>query len=274
MTMLAASTCFDCLPAPALAGSVGHGFDLKGAIFKAARASQAAAFVRAIGHKLKTIKFYEFARCYNIPMPRTSTEVTRLLRAWTDGEPEALDQLMQLVIDDVRTLAQRALSSEAPNHTLQPTELVDEAYLRLIDRKTFWWKDRRQFFKSLADLMKRILVDHARRRKAAKRGGGEPKLPLEEGMLPALEPDTDIEALNEALDELKEIDERRYQIIMLWFFVGLTQKEIARELDMSINTVGRQWKAARLWLKRRIERSDPKDCDQKDADSEDADSED
>lgn len=202
-------------------------------------------------------------------MPPTSTEITNLLRAWTDGEPEALDKLMQLVIDDVRVLAQRALSLESPDHTLQPTELVDEAYLRLIDRKTFWWKDRSQFFKSLADLMKNILIDHARRRKAAKRGGGEPKLPLEEGLLPALEPDTDIEALNDALEELKEIDERRYQIVMLWFFVGLTQKEIARELGMSINTVGRQWQAARLWLKRRIEKSDPTDADPEDADSKD-----
>ena len=192
-------------------------------------------------------------------MSPPSTKVTRLLRAWTDGEPEALDQLMQLVFDDVRALAQKALRHEAPNHTLQPTELVDEAYLRLIDRKTFWWHDRSQFFSCLADLMRKILVDHARRRKAAKRGGGEPKLPLDEGMLPALEPDTDIEALNEALDELKEIDERRYQVIMLWFFVGLTQKEIARELGMSINTVGRQWKAARLWLKRRIDKSESED---------------
>ncbi len=189
-------------------------------------------------------------------MPPTSTEVTHLLRAWTDGDPQALDDLMPLVLDEVRALARKALRAESPDHTLQPTELINEAYLRLVDRKSYWWKDRRQFFSSLADLMRQILVDHARRRRAAKRGGGEPKLPLEEGALPALERDTDLIALDDALKELKEISEQRYRIVMLWFFVGLTQKEIARELGISINTVGRQWQAARRWLKRRIERSD------------------
>ncbi len=189
-------------------------------------------------------------------MPPTSTEVTHLLQEWSDGDRQALDKLMPLVVDEVRALARRALAGEAPGHTLQPTELVDEAYLRLVERKTYWWHDRRQFFSCLADLMRRILVDHARRRRAAKRGGGEAKLPLEEGVLPALERDADLVALDEALDELKAIDPRRYQIVMLWFFVGLTQKEIAGELGMSINTVGRQWQAAKLWLQHQIQRTE------------------
>ncbi len=185
-------------------------------------------------------------------MPPTSTEVTRLLQGWSTGDKDALDRLIPLIFDDVKDLARRALAGEAPGHTLQPTALVAEAYERLVDRKTYDWRDRKQFFSSLADLMRQILVDHARRNKALKRGGGEPKLPLDEGMLPALERDTDLIALDDALKELKVISERRYQIVMLWFFVGLTQKEIAVELGMSINTVGRQWQATKLWLERRI----------------------
>ncbi len=192
-------------------------------------------------------------------MPTPSTEVTRLLQSWSAGDKDALDQLIPLIYDDIRDLARRAMAGEAPGHTLQPTALVAEAYERLVDRKSWDWRDRKQFFSTLADLMRRILVDHARRRSAAKRGGGAPRLPLEEGMLPALERDTDLVALDEALEELKVISERRYRIIMLWFFVGLTQQEIARELGISINTVGREWKATRLWLQRRIRRSAPRD---------------
>ncbi len=188
-------------------------------------------------------------------MPDTPSEVTHLLRKWSDGDADALDKLIPLVIDEVRTLARRMLARESPDHTLQPTELVDEAYLRLIDRKTYWWQDRRQFFSALADLMRRILVDHARRRRAAKRGGGDAKLELDERFMPAAEPDMDLIALDDALKDLEAIDHRRYQIVMLWFFVGLTQQEIARELGISINTVGRQWQAARLWLQHQLQRS-------------------
>ena len=189
-------------------------------------------------------------------MPHTPTEVTHLLREWSAGDKDALDKLIPLVVDEVKSLARQALAGEAPGHTLQPTALVNEVYERLVDRKTYDWRDRKQFFSCLADLMRKVLVDYARRRNAAKRGGGEPKLPLDEGMLPALERGADLEALDDALDELKAIHHRRYQIVMLWFFVGLTQKEIARELGMSINTVSRQWQAARLWLQHKIRRSD------------------
>ncbi len=190
-------------------------------------------------------------------MPDPSTEVTHLLREWSDGDPQALDQLMPMVLDEARDLARRALAGESPGHTLQPTALVNEAYLRLIDRRTYWWKDRREFFASLAELMRRILIDHARRHRAAKRGGGEPRLSLDEGIFAAETPHPDLVALDDALEELEAIDPRRYQIVMLWFFMGLTQKEIAGELGMSINTVGRQWQAAKLWLRHEIRHADP-----------------
>ncbi|MEE8526717.1 MAG: ECF-type sigma factor [Thermoanaerobaculia bacterium] len=183
----------------------------------------------------------------------TSSEVTHLLRDWSDGDKEALDKLLPMVIDEVRDLARRALAHESLDHTLQPTALVNEVYLRLVDRETYWWRDRSQFFGCLADLMRRVLVDHARRRRAAKRGGGEAKLPLEEAILPAGEADTDLVALDDALQELKAIDDRRYKIVLLWFFTGLTQEEIARELSISINTVGRQWRAARRWLQHEMD---------------------
>ena len=109
--------------------------------------------------------------------------------------------------------------------------------------------------------MRRILVDHARRHRAAKRGGGEAKLSLDEGIFPAEEPHPDLEALDDALEELEVIDEQRYRIVMLRFFMGLTQKEIARELGISVNTVGRQWQAAKLWLQREIQHSDLQQLD-------------
>lgn len=189
-------------------------------------------------------------------MSLTATEVTRLLRNWSDGDPAALERLLPMVVDEARDLARRALASENAGHTLQPTALVNEAYLRLVDRETYWWRDRSQFFACLAQLMRRILVDHARRRRAAKRGGGEAPLPLDEAILPSGGPPADLVALDEALVDLEAIDERRYRIVMLWFFVGLTQEEIAHELAISVNTVGRQWQAARRWLRHRL-RNDP-----------------
>ncbi len=185
----------------------------------------------------------------------TSSEVTHLLRDWSDGDKEALDKLLPLVIDEVRDLARRALAHETPDHTLQPTALVNEVYMRLIKRETYWWRDRKQFFSCLAELMRRVLVDHARRRQAVKRGGGEVKLPLEEAILPDEVGDTNLVALDDALQELKAIDERRYKIVMLRFFIGLTQEEIAEELSISVNTVGRHWRAAQLWLRHQMDRS-------------------
>ncbi|MEM7356591.1 MAG: ECF-type sigma factor [Acidobacteriota bacterium] len=200
--------------------------------------------------------------CYTpATVQKPSTEITALLREWSNGDPEALRKLMPMVFEDVKAMARKALALEVPWHTLQPTALVNEAYMRLIDRKTYWWKDRAQFFSSLAKLMRRILVDHARKRLAAKRGGGEAPLPLDESISASIEPHPDLILLDDALDELEQIDPRRYQIVMLWFFVGLTQQEIAKELGMSINTVGRQWQAARRWLKHQMRRADIAETD-------------
>ncbi|MCB1036854.1 MAG: sigma-70 family RNA polymerase sigma factor [Acidobacteria bacterium] len=181
-------------------------------------------------------------------MEDKSGEVTELLRAWSGGSPEALDRLLPLILEEVRGLARKALSLESRHITLEPTELVSEAYLRLVDRRTHWWRDRVQFFSALAELMRRILVDRARRQLAAKRGGGWRRLPIEEGALALSTPDPELLRLDEALARLQRLDERKYQVILLWFFVGMTQEEIARELGLSVNTVGRQWQAARRWL--------------------------
>lgn len=188
-------------------------------------------------------------------MDENASQVTRLLREWSDGNPEALDELLPLIIDEARDLARRAMALESPHHTLQPTALVNEAYMRLIGRKTYWWRDRKAFFSTMAELMRRILVDHARRRRAAKRGSGETKLSLDEGILATTQPHPDLVLLDGALRDLEAIDEESYRVVMLWFFMGLTQKEIARELDLSINTVGRRWQAARKWLYREIDRT-------------------
>ncbi len=187
-------------------------------------------------------------------MGNSSGKVTELLRAWSGGSPEALDRLLPLIMEEVRSLARKALSLESRQSTLQPTELVSEAYLRLVDRNTHWWRDRVQFFSALAELMRRILVDRARRRLAAKRGGGVRPVPLDEGIfaIASSTPDPELVRLDEALRGLRGLDPKKYQIVMLWFFVGLTQEEISRELGISINTVGRHWKAARRWLQREI----------------------
>lgn len=188
-------------------------------------------------------------------MVQPPSEVTRLLRDWSAGDPQALDKLMPLVLDEVRVLARRALALESPRATLQPTELVHEVYLRLVDRKSYWWQDRAQFFSSLAELMRRILVERARRHLAAKRGGNARKLTLDALDLRAPLPHPEIVALDDALDALSAVDSVRYRIVLLRFFVGLTEREIAGELGISINTVNRKWQAARKWLLRELSRA-------------------
>ncbi len=191
-------------------------------------------------------------------MDETHGEVTELLRAWSDGDGAALDRLLPMVLEEARMIARKALAGEAKNITLEPTELVNEVYLRLVDRRTFWWKDRLQFFSSLAELMRRILVDRARKRNAAKRGAGVQNLSLDETIFYVDDPHPDLVLLDDVLDDLKLVDPRKYKIVMLWFFVGLTQEEIARELEVSINTVARHWQAAKLWLRHEMSRAEGK----------------
>lgn len=182
-------------------------------------------------------------------MDKTSGEVTRLLQAWSDGDTDALNELLPMILDEARVIARRALAGEGAGYTLQPTELVNEAYLRLVDRKSYWWKGRAQFFCAIAELMRRILVDRARKKNAEKRGAGAVPLSLEETLFRVDDPQPELVLLDDALVVLKSVDERKYQVVMLWFFVGLTQKEIARELDIGINTVGRDWTAAKAFLR-------------------------
>jgi len=179
-------------------------------------------------------------------------EVTQLLLAWSDGDPAALDKLIPLVYEELHRLAQGYLHREAPGHTLQTTALVNEAYLRLIDWKSMRWQNRAHFFGVSAQLMRRILVDFARSRHYAKRGGGGHRVSLDEAAVVSAERDADFLALDEALARLAAIDPRKSQVVELRFFEGLSVEEIAEVLKVSPRTVMREWSLARAWLYREL----------------------
>ncbi len=184
----------------------------------------------------------------------TSDDVTRLLQDWGQGDPSALERLIPLVFDDLRQIAGRMFQRESDGHTLQPTALVNEVYLKLTDQRKMHWQNREQFFGVAALMMRRILVDYAKGRQAAKRGSGLPRVPLDEALaIPELR-GIDIIALDEALTRLAEIDPRQGQIVGLRFFVGLDNEEIAKTLKVSVTTVKREWRTARLWLFRELSR--------------------
>lgn len=186
-------------------------------------------------------------------MPDAKTSVTQLLRDWSQGDPAALGKLIPLVLEDLREIAGRLFRREGEAHTLQPTALVNEVYLRLMDQRQVQWQNRDQFLAVAALLMRRILVDHAKARQTAKRGKGVPNLPLEEALLvPDIQGDVDVVALDAALTRLAEIDPRQSQIVDLRFFVGLSHEEIAELLEISVTTVKREWRMARLWLYREL----------------------
>ena len=179
---------------------------------------------------------------------RSSAAVTRLLLDWTTGDGRAREEMLPLVYDELRRLAAGYLARERPGHTLQPTALVHEAYLRLIDQHQVDWRNRAQFVGLAAVMMRRILVNHARDRAAAKRGGDVQKVPLS-GIEPAgLTPEVDVLVLHEALERLHTHDERKSRIVELKFFGGLTTAEIAEVLQTSPATVERDWSFARAWL--------------------------
>ncbi|MEM9294000.1 MAG: sigma-70 family RNA polymerase sigma factor [Acidobacteriota bacterium] len=181
-------------------------------------------------------------------------EITELLLDWSAGDGEALDRLMPLVTGELRRLAYRFFEAEREGHTLQPTALVNELYLRLVDRRRVQWQSRAQFFAFAAQTMRRILVDHARAHKAAKRGDGLPKVLLDERLglgLPAQQ-SVDIIALDEALDRLAQLDTRQAKVVELRFFAGLTLDETATVLDVGAATVSRDWTTARAWLFREL----------------------
>ena len=178
--------------------------------------------------------------------------VTGLLQAWGGGDAAALDQLVPIVYEELHRQAQRYLRREAPGHTLQTTALVHEAYLRLVDQREARWQNRAQFFGIAAQLMRRILVDYARRHQAAKRGGSAIQVPFEEGAVAAAESDVDLVTLDDALTRLAVLDPQQARVVELRYFTGLGIEETAEALGISPATVKREWAMARAWLKREL----------------------
>jgi len=185
-------------------------------------------------------------------MPQTSQNVTQLLIGWSNGDKEALDALLPLVYEELRKQAARYLRHERPGHTLQTTALIHEAYLKLVDQKNVHWQNRAHFFGIAAQLMRRILVDHARTKKRAKRGGSDIRVSFNDANLMGQARDLDIVALDEALTRLAELDEQQSRIVELRFFSGLTVEETAAILAISPATVKRDWSMAKAWLHREI----------------------
>jgi RNA polymerase sigma-70 factor (ECF subfamily) len=179
-------------------------------------------------------------------------EVTRMLVDWSGGDREAPAKLMPIVYEELRQLARQYLQRERPDHTLQATGLVHEAYLRLVDQSTTTWQNRAHFFGVAAQLMRRILVDYARSHRAEKRGGGWDKLAFDEALAPSAERSVDLVALDDALKDLLALDPRQSQIVELRFFGGLTNEEVGEVLDVSPRTVKREWRMAKAWLRREM----------------------
>jgi RNA polymerase sigma factor (TIGR02999 family) len=185
-------------------------------------------------------------------MTKSSTQITQLLLAWGQGDEAALERLMPLVYDELRKVAARHLRRQRPDHTLQTTALVNEAYLRLIDSSQVQWQNRAHFFAISAQLMRRILVDFARSRQNLKRGGDVERVSLDEALVVAPERGADLLALDDALTQLAALNSRQAQVVELRYFGGLSEEEAAEALKVSLRTVQRDWKLARLWLYREL----------------------
>jgi RNA polymerase sigma factor (TIGR02999 family) len=183
----------------------------------------------------------------------SSENVSQLLVKWGEGDQAAFDKLMPLVYTELRRLASNYLRRERKNHTLQPTALVNEAYLKLVDQKARW-QNRAQFYGVAAQLMRRILVDHARQHQAAKRGGtNQQRLSITSAREIAKTPEVDVLAVHEALEELKQFDPQQERIVELRFFGGLSIEEAAEVLGVGHATVERDWRMARAWLRQKLE---------------------
>jgi RNA polymerase sigma factor (TIGR02999 family) len=179
-------------------------------------------------------------------------EVTELLLSWREGDAAALDRLIPVVYDELRRVARRRLRGEAPGHALQATALVHEVYLRLVDVDRMTLTSRAHFFGVAATLMRQILVDHARRQRADKRGGGVTMLSLDEALPAVRTTSVDVLALDQALDSLSALDSRQCRVVELRFFAGLTIDEAAEALGVSTPTVEREWALAKAWLYRQL----------------------
>lgn len=182
----------------------------------------------------------------------TSPQVTQLLVAWSKGDEIAREQLMPLVYEELHRLAHRYMKRESPGHTLQTSALVNEAFVRLIDQKNVQWQSRAHFFGIAAQMMRRILVDYARSRNYAKRGGGARQVSLDEGLIVSDERSAEVVNVHEALERLAEFDGRKSQIVELRFFGGLSIEETAEVLAVSPGTVMRDWTLAKAWLRREM----------------------
>lgn len=178
----------------------------------------------------------------------STSHITQLLVAWTEGDQSALERLTPLVHKELTRLAHHYMKAERPGHTLQTSALVNEAYLKLTDQKHVAFKNRSQFFALSATLMRHILVDHARNRRYLKRGGTARKISFDEGLVVSSKPGTDVIALDEALHKLMAIDPRKGKVVELRFFGGLSVEETAEALHISSVTVMREWSMAKAWL--------------------------
>jgi RNA polymerase sigma-70 factor (ECF subfamily) len=182
-------------------------------------------------------------------MTSLTEEITQLLTNWGQGDETVLERLVPLVSPELRRMARRQMARENPNHTLQTSALINEAYLKLVDRQGTDWQNRAHFFAVAAQVMRHILIDHARRRLYDKRGGGAQHLALEEAEIISDERTAELLVLDEALRTLTNLDARRSQIVELKFFGGLNAEEIAEVMSISPATVQREWRAAKAWLR-------------------------
>jgi RNA polymerase sigma-70 factor, ECF subfamily len=185
-------------------------------------------------------------------VPSDSHQITRLLQAWCDGSPEALDQLLPLVYQELHRAARRQMARENSGHTLQTTALINEVYLRLVNFPEVNWQNRAHFFAVCSKLMRRILTDVARSRLAQKRGGGAMEVSFDEGIMGGGGNGSDLLSLDEAMERLARLDQRKSQVVEMRFFGGLSVEETAAVLKISQETVLRDWRMAKVWLLREL----------------------
>jgi len=186
-------------------------------------------------------------------MTGNKQEISVILRDWSDGNRASADALLTIVYDELRKIAAQYLSKERSGHTLQPTALVHEAYMKLVDISDIKWQDRAHFFAVSANVMRHILVDHARAKRAAKRGGSAQRIEFDDAVSLSNEPNVDLLAIDESLKELAKFDEQQSRIVELRFFGGLTIEETAHVVGISPATVKREWSVAKAWLRRRLQ---------------------
>lgn len=186
---------------------------------------------------------------------KAPSEITRILHDWNDGNEEAKELLLPIVYNDLRRQAKRLMAGERRDHTLQPTALVHEAFLRVSGLNEIKWNDRKHFFRFVSQIMRQVLVDHARTRATEKRGNKPVHFSVDDLQIPVEERAAAIIRLDEALAELKAVDERKAEIVEMKYFGGMKTDEIAEALEISVRTVGREWQEAKFWLFRELNRS-------------------